>query len=131
MQMRLDGQEPEVTRIIIAGSRNMTDYGLMKKTWADYLKRHGLEANEIHIISGGAPGADSLAERLAKEERIAITVFKADWKKHGRAAGPIRNRAMAENADALLAFLQENSKGTANMVQQAKKHGLDVTIINI
>ena len=124
-------EEKKATRIIIAGSRNMTDYGLMKKTWADYLKRHGLEANEVNIISGGAPGADSLAERLAKEEGIPITVINADWKKHGRAAGPIRNRAMAERADALLAFLQENSKGTANMIQQAKKHGLEVTIINI
>jgi len=46
---------------------------------------------EAKLVSGGAKGADTLAERFAKELGIDCEVFLADWNKHGKAAGFIHN----------------------------------------
>lgn len=56
-------------------------------------------------------------------------MFPADWNKHGKAAGPILNAEMAEVADALIAFWDGKSRGTANMIQLAKDKGLKVAIV--
>jgi hypothetical protein len=55
-------------------------------------------------------------------------VFPADWKTHGKAAGPIRNRQMAKNAEALIALWDGNSRGTKNMIETATKLGLKVYV---
>jgi hypothetical protein len=123
-------------RIIIAGSRNMTDYSLMKLTWTEYIQRHGLKAEELTIISGGAAGADKLAERLAKETGIACRIMKADWEAHGKSAGQIRNNAMAKAAGPapdgrLLAYWDGESPGTEGMIRSAKRAGLHVEIVRL
>lgn len=73
------------------------------------------------IVSGGAKGADTLAELWARERGIPIAVYRADWKKHGKAAGPIRNMEMlkCEAPDLVLAF--PGGKGTANMILLAQQ----------
>ena len=83
---------------------------------------------EIVIISGHALGADSLDERYAQERGFKIETYPADWKKYGRAAGPIRNEQMANIANALIAFWDGKSKGTKNMINLAKKKGLQVFV---
>lgn len=106
-------------RVIIAGSRDYHDY----ETLLDLIRECPWEITEV--ISGGAKGVDALGERYANEKNLKLTVYPADWEKHGRAAGPIRNRKMAENADALLAIMKgNNSKGTKNMIETAKKLNL-------
>ena len=88
--------------------------------------------NEISIITGGANGADKLAERLAKEKGIRCEVIKADWRTHGRTAGPIRNHNMAKAAGTdgrLLAYWDGESPGTGNMVNTARRMGLYVEIV--
>ena len=65
-----------------------------------------------------------MGERFAGEYGLKLKVFPADWNKHGRAAGPIRNRDMAEYADCLVAF--EGGRGTQNMIKTAKELGLKV-----
>ena len=120
-------------RIIIAGSREMTDYEKLKNEWAAYKKRHGLP-KAITIITGGAAGADKLAERLAREEGHGLIVMQADWQTHGKKAGPMRNAAMAKEAGPegrLLAYWDGESPGTANMIGQAKHHGLKVEIVTL
>lgn len=47
--------------------------------------------------------------------------FPADWKAHGKAAGPIRNKQMAEYADALLLIWDGESKGSASMKNEMLK----------
>ena len=115
--------ELKVTRVVIAGSRHLTDYAFLKKTVDTLYLDLGLKPLEetLEIVSGGAAGADSLGEQYADEKGYTIKRFPADWEVHGKAAGPIRNRQMAVYADHLIAFPARNSKGTASMIREAKK----------
>jgi hypothetical protein len=81
------------------------------------------------IISGGAAGADSLGEQYAQENGIAIERHPADWKKHGKAAGPIRNAEMAACADFLIAFWDGKSRGTQNMMMNAVKKDIPCIVV--
>ena len=120
-----------IRRVIVAGGVNFVDYGTLKSTLDEYFKNTSEE--EIEIVSGHAKGADSLGERYADENSIKCTIFPADWKKYGRAAGPIRNRQMLEYAmeqnASLVAFWNGESKGTKNMISIAEKAGIEVKII--
>lgn len=78
------------------------------------------------LISGGAPGADSVALRWAAANEIECQVFKADWKAHGRAAGVIRNQQMLDIARPQLVVAFPGSKGTADMVRRSRAKGVNV-----
>jgi hypothetical protein len=73
-------------------------------------------------------GADLLGEEWAFERRHPYVVFHADWDRHGKAAGPIRNEEMAKVAQAAALFWDGQSPGTKNMIQLAKKYKLDLRI---
>ncbi len=111
-------------KVIIAGSRDFTDYALLC-SFADEVLAG---AEDIEIVSGGARGADGLGERYARERGYALKVFPAEWKKRGRAAGPIRNGQMAGYADALIAFWDGQSSGTRDMIRKAEERGLRVQV---
>ena len=85
----------EKFKLIVAGTRSFNDYELLRSVIAQlFMKRHCwiIDWNE-EIVSGGAPGADTLAVRYATEADIPFKVFPADWKKYGRSAdGGIRGR---------------------------------------
>jgi hypothetical protein len=84
-------------------------------------------ARVVEVVHGGASGIDSAAGwYFATHKRV--TVFEAEWDVHGKAAGPIRNKEMADYADALLAIWDGKSKGTKNMIETAEKAGLEVYI---
>lgn len=119
-------------KVIIAGSRKFSDYGKLKDNCNRILGGR-LEDGEckVVIVSGHAKGADSLGEQYARERGLDTDVHPADWKRYGRAAGMIRNREMAEVADALIAFPQEGeeNRGTRNMIKLAEKKQLEVYVI--
>jgi hypothetical protein len=71
------------------------------------------------IVSGGAPGVDTFAQDAAAEQHRPYTVFYADWDRVGRAAGMIRNTQIANECDALVAFVHGPSKGTMDTVRKA------------
>lgn len=125
-------EEKKNRRIIVAGGVHFNDYKALENTLDEYFKC--VSKDEIEIISGHARGADSLGERYAQEHDIKCTVFPADWKKHGRAAGPIRNKKMLEYAmeqqAGLVAFWNGESKGTKNMISIAEKAGIEVKIVH-
>lgn len=75
------------------------------------------------------PGVDLLGKRYAEEKHIPVRRMPADWNKHGKAAGPIRNEQMAIRADAFIAFWDGQSRGTANMIELAKKHNLKIQVV--
>ena len=113
------------TKIIIAGGRDYEDYeGLERDAGAIIESISG----RIEIVCGCAKGADTLGEQLATEFGYKITKFPADWYKHGRAAGHIRNRDMAKYADVLIAFWDGKSKGTNGMIHDALHEGLEVHV---
>lgn len=114
----------KLTRIIVAGTRTFNDYALLS-AWLDVLK---YEYGRIEIVSGGAPGADSLGEKWAGSHGCSVWRITADWATQGRAAGPIRNRKMASAGDVLLVFWDGVSRGTANMIQEAKQRSLPIHV---
>lgn len=124
-------------RIIIAGSRDFNDYKLLKTSIRDILKNTSLEnINKIKIISGTARGADQLGEQFAKQFKLEVVRFAADWDRYGKRAGYIRNEEMAkyaikdDNYGMLVAFWDGESKGTKHMINLAKKHGLEIHVVN-
>ena len=56
------------------------------------------------IVSGGAFGADALAEHYAKWKRLKYKIHRPDWKKYGKLAGFIRNKLIINDCDILVAF---------------------------
>lgn len=113
-------------KVIVAGSRGFNDYELLKKVCDKMLSN--VNKSEIEIVSGAALGADTLGERYAIERGYKLRRFHADWGKYNRGAGFIRNKEMGEYADALIAFWDNSSKGTKNMIDIAKKRGLKIKI---
>lgn len=109
-------------RVIIAGGRDINDFDLL----LDAVEESQFEITTV--VSGGARGVDHMGEIFAEEMNLKLTVYKADWERNGRAAGPIRNRKMAENADALIAIWDGKSRGTKNMIETATKLGLLVYV---
>lgn len=118
-------------KLIIAGGRKFKNYNKVRIEVLSFLQRNGISLEEVEIVSGGAPGADRMGEIFAKLNNLPLTIFPADWEKYGNAAGPIRNKQMAEFATHLIAFWDGKSKGTKNMIELARKAGLVVHIIYI
>ena len=109
-------------KLAVVGSRTFNDYDLLKRS---------LEVipNITEIVSGGAKGADSLAEKWAFEHAINITIFKPDWEKEGLAAGFIRNKLIVDHCDKVIAFWDGKSKGTAHSISLAEKAHKECIII--
>ncbi len=119
-------------KIIIAGSRTITDYdivfdALFHFCWDNKLELEG-KLNVPEIVSGHAKGVDIIGEKIAKNHNLKVTIFPADWNKYGKRAGYLRNEQMADYADALIAIWDGKSKGTKHMIDIAKRKGLKVYI---
>ena len=115
---------------LIAGSRTFDDYNLLKDKMDNFLQNK----DNILIISGGARGADSLAERYAKEKNYSLKVMPAEWDKHGKKAGYIRNTAMhdvlKEYSDrGCVLFWDGKSKGTQHNIPLAEARNTPVRIV--
>jgi hypothetical protein len=108
--------------LIVCGGRDYTDSRAVY--WAlDQVR--AFRGGVAKIITGGARGADRLAEDWAEQNGAEVQVFEADWETHGKAAGPVRNQAMADaGADACIAF--PGGRGTADMIRRAKAAGIPV-----
>ena len=116
-------------KVIIAGSRSFNNYELLKEHCLSILQER-MRKDVIIIVSGHARGADLLGERFAKEFGLSCEYHPANWKAFGKGAGLIRNAEMAKSADALIAFWDGKSRGTAHMVNFARRKGLDVSIVD-
>lgn len=109
-------------RVLVCGGRDFNDYVYVYDVLSDL---HD-ETPVTHVIVGGASGADYWGEAWAYNTRIPFTVFKPEWKKHGKAAGPIRNDKMIKEGrpDIVIAF--PGGRGTADMVSRAKAASIPV-----
>jgi len=107
-------------KLVIAGSRFAT------LSAADVVKLDAIHAEHrvTEVVSGGAKGVDEAGERWAESRGIAVRVFKADWRRYRRGAGPVRNREMAAYADAVAVF--PGGAGTRNMLAEARRARLVV-----
>ena len=109
-------------RVAIVGSRG---YGNLTKV-ANYV---ATLAEDTVVVSGGAVGVDSAAERAALDRGLEVVVYLPDWERYGKSAGIKRNAEIVEGADMLVAFWDGVSHGTANSVDLAKRRGIQVTVI--
>lgn len=112
-------------KLIIAGSRTLD---IDDRAIRGAISLHGLDDVPVsEIISGGCPkGVDLAAQRYADVWYTCYKEFRADWAKHGTAAGPIRNKAMAAYGDALLLIWDGKSRGSASMRKEALLKGLPI-----
>ncbi len=76
------------------------------------------------VVCGMAKGADEAGRQWALWNHIPVKEFPADWKKNGRGAGFVRNREMAEYADALIIF--PGGRGSMHMAQTAFEMNLEI-----
>ena len=109
-------------RIAIIGSRNYPDPSAVRRFVSE------LPADWV-VVSGGASGVDSWAEEAAFDRDLQTVVFPADWERHGRAAGPIRNAQIVDFTDEVVAFWDGASRGTLNTVVQAVRKSLPVRVV--
>lgn len=126
-------------RIIVAGSREFKDYNLLSEKLMDYLEYMDDKdvvdnPSKIKFISGTARGADTLGEQFAYNYGYDVVRFPAKWDELGKRAGYVRNAEMAKYAvekyGVLFAFWDGKSKGTKNMIDLAKRYGLEVHVVN-
>ena len=115
-------------RIIVCGSRDWTSQEDRDFIFLCLdLLQAGFGDDKITIIEGECRGVDTWARQWAIAREVDCLPFPADWSR-GRSAGPQRNLKMLQegNPDLVLAFTDDitTSKGTKNMVELAKKHGV-------
>jgi hypothetical protein len=130
-------------RIIVAGTRKYNDYDSFSKTITDTV-RFLNKASVIFISGKAASGADALIIQWCKENDYPWVEYPADWnnidvpgtvirtnkfnKKYNAIAGHMRNEAMADVGTQLIAFWDNVSSGTKNMIELAKARGLSILI---
>lgn len=103
-------------KVAIVGSRDYPNRDAVR----EYVRN--LPADAV-VVSGGASGVDSVAEDEASRCGLQTVIYLADWNKHGRAAGPIRNRMIVQEADRVVAFWDGRSRGTKNTIDTARSLG--------
>ena len=118
-----------MVKVIVAGSRDYTDFDKVEYELMMYFKAKGLHRSDVEIVSGTARGADQLGEQFALKYGLKLTKFPADWDKYGKSAGYIRNVEMAKYADVLFAFWDGKSKGTGHMIKIATSADIEVHVI--
>lgn len=126
-------------RIIVAGSREFKDYNLLSEKLMDYLEYMDDKdvvdnPSQVKFISGTARGTDTLGEQFAYYYGYDVIRFPAKWDELGKRAGYVRNAEMAKYAaekyGVLFAFWDGKSKGTKNMIDLAKRYGLEIHVVN-
>ena len=120
-------------RILVTGSRDWTNKDAVHAALNVEISR-AVDAFLVPVIvHGDCPtGADRIAAEFAEKYDIAVEAYPADWEKHGRAAGPIRNNEMVDRTAAVcLAFPKPNSRGTKHCMESAAKAGILVVDLSI
>jgi hypothetical protein len=112
-------------RVLVCGSRHFNDKKKMKEVLSKY--------DITEIIEGEAKGADTLSRLYGEYKGIPVRGFPALWDLYGNRAGPIRNSEMLREGqpELVIAFRAPNSRGTQNMITQARKAGIPVEVVEI
>lgn len=121
------------TRILITGSRNYQDYTQFKTLVLEHLEKSLVKTNDLVFIAGGAySGADKFIEDLCREdENLHLIVYPADWDKHKKAAGFIRNAEMVKVCTQTLAFWDKVSNGTKHAIDTSRESDIRTKVFII
>lgn len=113
----------------VIGSRGFSDYEYFKKKLI-YLTSNIKE--EIVFVSGGCKsGGDALIKRFCEEHDWDLVEHLPDWDKYRKSAGFIRNKLIIDDSDYLIAFWNNESKGTKSSIDLAEKKGIPVKIVKV
>lgn len=117
-------------RVLVCGSRDWGDLNAISERLSllppDTTIIHGAASRRV---DGREVSADVLADVVAHELNMKVEMYPADWKTHGRAAGPIRNIEMLDSGiDLVLAFQRNRSKGTQHTIDQARRRGITTEV---
>lgn len=115
-------------KLIIAGSRTVHPTIEQIDEWVSRnIDAEGCRVDEV--VSGTAEGADQAGERWAEARDIPIKRFPADWRRHGKVAGKLRNREMADYGTEALVFWDGMSSGSCDMVTRMVARGKPVAVV--
>jgi len=113
-------------RLAVVGSRGFEIYDILEATIDELRTIYDITT----IVSGGAKGADHLAEIYAEENGLELDVYPADWDNYGKGAGYIRNTDIWNNSDLGVAFWDGESKGTAHSFKLSEKQKKKLYVFN-
>lgn len=117
-------------KLIIAGSRDITNYNKVKPIIDRLVKENKLVVSEV--FSGKAKGMDALGEKWAEDNKIPVREFPAKWNdlkakgaiikegyygKYNCKAGLDRNSEMGELCDAAIVIWTGDSSGSEHMIE--------------
>lgn len=113
-------------RVLVTGSRDWTDREAIRE--ALYAIDGNCETDDsLTLVHGAALGADSIAAEIASKGGWGVEAHPADWERHGKRAGFLRNAEMvALGADVCLAFIKDGSRGATMCADLAEKAGIHV-----
>ena len=112
------------TRLLVTGSRTWTDEQTVHTALESCRAYYG---DDLVIVHGGAMGADLIAARWCEHHGVTQEVHRAQWRRHGRSAGMVRNAAMIDTRPAgVLAFIKDNSPGASQCAREAEARGVPV-----
>lgn len=110
-------------RIAVVGSRAFKNWNQLKTVLDDLLEE------DDEIVSGGALGVDSMAQRYAKETGHNIKIYYPKYARFGKPATFIRNKDIVADSHVVVAFYAKGkfgSGGTANSAEWARKLGKEL-----
>lgn len=117
-------------KLAIVGGRDFTDYPLLENETIKFLEELGhTDSDDVVIVCGMARGADLLGHAFATDQGCEVIKYPAKWDELGRRAGFVRNEEMARVCDAVLAFWDGESRGTAHMINCAQRLNKAVKIV--
>jgi len=121
----------ETLRVLVCGGRDYADRNTVFRTLdsltGEITDETPLGTIDLIVIHGACPtGADLWADEWAIINWSRFEEFPADWSKHGRAAGPIRNQRMIDvgRPDLVLAF--PGGRGTSDLKRRARAAGIEI-----
>lgn len=115
-------------RVLVCGSRSFKDGQRMYEEL-----NAGKHGHIDTVIHGAASGADTLAHEWAMVYAHHVDIYRADWVREGKAAGILRNKRMLDygKPDKVIAFWDGKSPGTLNMIEIARKAGVETVVVDI
>lgn len=113
---------------LVCGGRDFSDQRMFDTIMSHLVTQRGCPAKIVH---GNASGADAMADKWGKRFAIKVVPCPADWTKHGKAAGPIRNEDMLMDHKPKLVVAFPGGRGTADMIARANNRRGAIDVIEV
>lgn len=110
-------------RVLICGGRELPEDGKWYNLLGELDEHYG---PFTHVIHGGATGGDNIGKQWAAGHKLPCTEYRANWRRFGKRAGPLRNQRMLDEGKPDLVIALPGGRGTADMIQRARASGLRV-----